>query len=108
MFLKKLKIELAYDPGIALLGIYTKDTDVVKRRAICPQKPNWKELRCPPTDEWIEKILFISTMGYGTAIRKEEYLPLTSTGMEQEGVTPSEVSQAEKDNYHMLSLICRT
>ena len=34
-FLKKLKIELPYDPAIALLGIYLKDTDVVKRRAIC-------------------------------------------------------------------------
>ena len=32
---KKLKIELPYDPAIALLGIYPKDTDVVKRRAIC-------------------------------------------------------------------------
>ena len=34
-FLKKLKIELPYDAAIALLGIYPKDTDVVKRRAIC-------------------------------------------------------------------------
>ena len=33
--LKKLKIELPYDPAIALLGIYPKDTDGVKRRAIC-------------------------------------------------------------------------
>ena len=33
--LKKLKIELPYDPAITLLGIYPKDTDVVKRRAIC-------------------------------------------------------------------------
>ena len=29
-FLKNLKIELPYDPAIALLGIYPKDTDVVK------------------------------------------------------------------------------
>ena len=34
-FLKKLKMELPYDSAIALLGIYPKDTDVVKRRAIC-------------------------------------------------------------------------
>ena len=31
-FLKKLKIELPYDPAIALLGIYPKDTNVVLRR----------------------------------------------------------------------------
>ena len=33
--LKKLKIELPYDPAIALQGIYPKDTDRVKIRAIC-------------------------------------------------------------------------
>ena len=33
--LKKLKIELPYDPAIALLGIYRKDTDVVKTRVMC-------------------------------------------------------------------------
>ena len=30
-----LKIELPYDPAITLVGIYSKDTDVVKRRGIC-------------------------------------------------------------------------
>ena len=37
-FLETLKVELPYDPTIALLGIYPKDTDVVKRRAICTQR----------------------------------------------------------------------
>ena len=36
-FLKKLKIELPYDPAIALLGIYPKDTNVVIRRGTCTQ-----------------------------------------------------------------------
>ena len=34
-FLKKLKIELPYDPANAPLGVYPNDTDVMKRRAIC-------------------------------------------------------------------------
>ena len=34
-FLKKLKIELPYDPAIALMGIHPKDTDAVKRRGTC-------------------------------------------------------------------------
>ena len=34
-FLKKLKIELPYHPAIVLLGIYPKDTDVLKRRGTC-------------------------------------------------------------------------
>ena len=58
-FLKKLKIEPPYHPAIALLGIYPKDTDVVKRKAIYTPMfiaamftiaKMWKELRCPSTD----------------------------------------------------------
>ena len=78
-FLKKLKIELPYDPAIALLGIYPKDTDVVKRRAICTPMfiaavaKLWKEPRCPSTDEWIRKMWSIYVMEYYTSIRKDEY-----------------------------------
>ena len=35
MFLKKLKIELPYDPAMALLGIYPWDTGVLFRRGTC-------------------------------------------------------------------------
>ena len=34
-FLKELKIDLSYDPAIALLGVYPKDTDAVKRWDTC-------------------------------------------------------------------------
>ena len=34
-FLKKLKIESHYDPAIALLGIYPKDTNILIRRGTC-------------------------------------------------------------------------
>ena len=34
-FLKKLKIELPYDPAIALLGIYPRDTGMLFRRDTC-------------------------------------------------------------------------
>ena len=34
-FLKKLKIEVPYDPAIALLGIYLTDTGVLFRRGTC-------------------------------------------------------------------------
>ena len=70
-FLKKLTIELPYDPAIALLGIYPRDTDVVKGRSICTIMfiaamatiaKLWKEPRRPSTDEWIKKIWSIYTM----------------------------------------------
>ena len=59
-FLKELKIDLPYDPAIALLGIYPKDTDAVKRRNPCTPMflaamstiaKLWKEPRCPSTDD---------------------------------------------------------
>ena len=34
-FLKKLKIDLPYDPAIALLGIYPRDIGVLMHRATC-------------------------------------------------------------------------
>ena len=72
-FLKKLKIELPYDPAIALLDIYPKDTDVVGRRAISiplfiaamsTRAKLWKEWRCPSTHQWIKKRWSIYTMEY--------------------------------------------
>ena len=87
-FLKKLKLELPYDPAIALLGIYPKDTDVVKTRAICTPMfiaamatfaKLWKEPRCPSTDEWLRKMWSIYTMEYDASIRKNEYPTFVST-----------------------------
>ena len=34
-FLKKLKIELPYDPAIALLAIYPRDAGVLMHRGTC-------------------------------------------------------------------------
>ena len=88
--LKKLKIELSYDPAIALLGIYPKDTDAVKRRGTCTPMfiketatiaKLWKEPRCPSTDEWIKKMWSVYTMEYYSSIRKDEYPVFASTWM---------------------------
>jgi len=68
----------------------------------------WKEPRCPSTDERIKKMWSIYTMEYYSAIRKDEYPTFTSTWMGLEEIMLSEISQAEKVNYHMVSLICGT
>ena len=87
-FLKKLKIELPYDPAIALLGIYPKDTDVVKRRVISTLMfiatmetvaKLWKEPRCPSMEEWLRKMWSIYTMEYYASIRKDEYPTFVAT-----------------------------
>ena len=114
MFLKKLKIELPYDPGIALLGHYPKDTDVVKRRAMCTPMfiaalstiaKSWKGPRCPSTDDWMKKLWSIYKMEYYSAIKKNDFSTFAATWTEPKEIMLSEISQAEKDNYHMVSLI---
>ena len=66
----------------------------------------WKEPKCPSTDEWIKKMWYIYTMEYYSAIKKNEILPFVKTWMELQCIMLSEISQLEKDKYHMTSLIC--
>ena len=47
-------------------------------------------------------------MEYYSAIRKDEYPPFALTWMDLEGIMLTEISQTERDNYHMVSLICGT
>ena len=72
-FLKKLKIELPYNPAIALLGIYPRDTGVLFQRGTCTPMfiaalsttaKVWKEPKCPSMDEWIKEMwcIYIYTM----------------------------------------------
>uniref|UniRef100_A0A8C0QSY5 DUF1725 domain-containing protein n=1 Tax=Canis lupus dingo TaxID=286419 RepID=A0A8C0QSY5_CANLU len=54
---------------------------------------------------WIEKIWSVYTMEYYSAIKKNEILLFAMMWMELEGIMLNEVSQSEKDKYHMISLI---
>ena len=65
----------------------------------------WKEPKGPSTDEWIKKMWYIYTMEYYSAIKKNEILPFVKTWMELQCIMLSEISQLEKDKYHMTSLI---
>ena len=65
----------------------------------------WKQPKCPSTDGWIKK-MYIYTMEYYSAIKKNEIMPFAATCIQLEIIIQSEVSQKEKDKYHMISLIC--
>ena len=65
-FLRKLKIELPFDPAIPLLGIYPEKT-MAQKDTCTPMftaplytiaKP-WKQRECPSTEEWIKKMWYI-------------------------------------------------
>ena len=113
--LKKLKIELPYDPAILLLGIYPEKTIIQKDTctpvfiaALFTMARSWKPPKCPSTDEWIKKKWYIYTMEYYSAIKRNEIELFVARCMDLETVIQSEVSQIEKNKYHILTHICGT
>ena len=64
----------------------------------------WKPPKCPSTDEWIKKMWYIYTMAHYSAIKKNKIMPFAATWMDLEIVLQSEISQKEKDKYHMIFL----
>ena len=65
----------------------------------------WKQPKCPLTEEWIKKMWYIYTMKYYSAIKRNKIMPFAVTWMDLEIVIQSEVSQKEKEKYHVISLI---
>ena len=74
-FLKKLEIELPYDPAIPLLGIHIEETRIERDTctpmliaALFTIARSWNQLRCLSADEWIKNLWYIYTMEYYSAI----------------------------------------
>ena len=108
-FLKKLKIELPYDPAIPLLGIYPEKTIIQKEThttmfiaALFTIARIWKQPKCPSTDDCIKKMWHMYTMEYYSAIKRNEIELFVVRWMDQQSVIQSEVTQKEKNKYHML------
>ena len=74
--------------------------------ALFPIAKLWKQPKCPSVDEWITQLWDIYTMEYYSA-EKEKILLLAIAWMGLENIMLSEISQSEKDKYHMISLTCR-
>ena len=55
----------------------------------------WKQHNCPSTDEWIKK-MYICTMEYYLAIKKNKFLLFAATWMDLGGIKLSEISQTEE------------
>jgi hypothetical protein len=66
-----------------------------------------RSAKCPSPNEWIKKMWYIYIMEGYLTIKNNESLSFTGKQMELEMIMLNEISQMEKDNYHMLFLICR-
>ena len=68
----------------------------------------WKQPKCPSANEWIQKLWYIYITEFYTSERKKEPLPFATTWMGLESIMLSEISQAVKEKYHIISLLSGT
>jgi hypothetical protein len=111
-FLTKLDIVLTEDPAIPLLAIYPEDAPTRNKdtcstmfiAALCIIARSWKELRCPSTIEWIQKMWYIYTIEYHSAIKNNEFMKFLGKWIELENIILCEVTQLEKNIHGMHAL----
>ena len=125
-FLKKLKLELPYDPAIPLMGIYLEKMLIQKDTctpmfiaAIFTIAKTRNQPKCPSAEKWIKKMWCIHTHTHThtyiclytqseillcSGINKNETMPFVATWMDLMEIM-SEANQRKKD---MISLICGT
>jgi hypothetical protein len=66
---------------------------------------SYKEPRCPSTEEWRQKMWYIYTMEYYSAIKKNEFMKFLGKWIELKNIILSEVTQSQKKIHGMHSLI---
>ena len=105
-------INLPQDLAIPLLVIYSKDAQSYYKdicsamfiAALFVIARTWKQPRCPSTEEWIKKIWYIYTIEYHS-VEKNDILKFACKWMELEKITLSEITQTQKNEHGMYSLI---
>ena len=111
-FLRKLTVELPFDPAILLLGLYSKNLETPIQKSLCTPMfiavqftiaKYWKQPKFPSANDWIQKLWYIYTMEFYAAERKKELIPFATAWMELENIMLSEISQVVRDKYHMIS-----
>jgi hypothetical protein len=60
---------------------------------------NWKQPKCPSTEEWIQKMWFIYTMEYYSATKNKDIMNFVGKWMELGNIILSEVTQTQKDTH---------
>ena len=66
---------------------------------------SWNQSRCPSTEEWIQKMWYIYTVEYYSAIKNNEFRKFFSKWMGPEDIILCEVTQSQKNSHNMHSLL---
>ena len=110
-------MELVIDPATPHLGVYPKNSESPIQKNLCTPMfiaaqftiaKCWKQPKCPSVNEWIKKLWHIYTMEFYAAERKKELIPFATAWMKLESIMLSEISQAVRDKYHMISPLTGT
>jgi hypothetical protein len=113
-FLRKLGIVGPHEiPAISLPCIYLEDAPTCNKdtcstmfiAALFIIARSWKEPRCSSTEECIQKMWYIYTMEYYSAIKNNQFIKFLGKWMELENMILSEITQSEKNTYYKHSLI---
>jgi hypothetical protein len=67
----------------------------------------WKQPRCLSTEEWIQKMWYLYTMVYYSAIRNKDIMNFVGKWIDLENIIMSEVTQSQEDVHGIYSLISR-
>ena len=57
----------------------------------------WKQSKCPSTEEWVEKMWYVYTVEYYSAIKKKEIMSFVATWMDIASVILNEVRQRRRN-----------
>jgi hypothetical protein len=66
---------------------------------------SWKEPRCPSIEEWMQKMWFIYTIEYYSAIKYNEFMKFLGKCIELKNITLSQVTQSQKNTHGIHSLM---
>ena len=100
-YLKKLKMDLPFDPAIPLLEIYPeKPKTVIGKNTSTPMftaalfiiAKIWKQPKCPSVNEWIKQLWDIYITEYYSAIKKKKMLPFATVWRDLENIMLSAIS----------------
>ena len=115
-FLRKLKMELPFDPALPLLGLYPKNPETPIQKNLCTPMfiaaqftitKCWKQPMCLSVSG-SKKQWYIYTVEYYAAEIKKELLPFATAWMELESIILNKISQEVRDKKHMISPLTGT
>ena len=111
--LRKLNIELPFDPAIPLLSIYPEKTTTHKDTctplfiaALFTIAKTWKQPKCLLTEQRIQKMWYLYTMEYYSAIKRNEIPAFLATWIDLEIIMLSEISHIMRHQHQILSPTC--